>query len=225
MKLKLNKKGSPLTVSMGITKMMDRGIKQPARVKDHSEWRNEPKPWGVPKYPHKSQHSSTEAHYLYRTALELGAGNYANLGVFRGGSVNFIAEGLRQRGEGGKVYGVDLFDTGGKCVNGAETIENLTEVFEERGLMKYVEFCKGYTHEWPERLSHLKFKYIFVDADHYYESVKQDFELWSPLLEPDGLIGFHDTDMNTIDKFLTEDMDGWELVDHVYRIKSFRKKA
>ena len=139
--------------------------------------------------------------------------------MFRGGSTNFIATGLRDVG-GGKVYGVDLFDH----INGAETVENLTAVFEERDLMQYVEFCKGYTQDWPEKLKHLRFRYIFLDADHYYESVKQDFDLWSPLLDPDGLIIFHDVHMPTVDKFVTEDMDGWELVDHVYSIKSYRKK-
>ncbi len=37
-----------------------------------------------------------------------------------------------------------------------------------------------------------EFDFIFIDADHTYEGVKQDFELYSKLLRKDGLIAFHD---------------------------------
>jgi predicted O-methyltransferase YrrM len=33
---------------------------------------------------------------------------------------------------------------------------------------------------------------LFIDADHTYESVKRDFEMYSPLVAPGGLIIFHD---------------------------------
>jgi predicted O-methyltransferase YrrM len=34
--------------------------------------------------------------------------------------------------------------------------------------------------------------FLFIDGDHRYEGVSQDFELYTPLVSPDGLIGFHD---------------------------------
>jgi predicted O-methyltransferase YrrM len=34
--------------------------------------------------------------------------------------------------------------------------------------------------------------FLFIDGDHRYEGVKQDFELYSPLVAESGLIGFHD---------------------------------
>ncbi len=34
--------------------------------------------------------------------------------------------------------------------------------------------------------------FIFIDGDHTYEGVRQDFEMYGPLASPDGLIGFHD---------------------------------
>lgn len=33
---------------------------------------------------------------------------------------------------------------------------------------------------------------LFIDADHSYEGVKRDFELYSPLVAPGGVIAFHD---------------------------------
>jgi cephalosporin hydroxylase len=35
--------------------------------------------------------------------------------------------------------------------------------------------------------------FIFIDGDHHYEGVKQDFEMYSPLVRKGGLVGFHDT--------------------------------
>jgi predicted O-methyltransferase YrrM len=33
---------------------------------------------------------------------------------------------------------------------------------------------------------------LFIDGDHSYEGVKKDFELWSPLVRPGGIVLFHD---------------------------------
>lgn len=51
--------------------------------------------------------------------------------------------------------------------------------------------------------------FLFIDGDHNYEVCKSDFELFSPLVRPGGVIGFHDTNGRgiegvTVDKFLAE---------------------
>ena len=197
---------------------------QPSRVKD-SQWAHEDKPWTRPKYPGRGQHESIELHYLYRTVKRLGPCNVANLGTWRGASTSAMAHGLKEAG-GGKVYAVDIFD----CVsfedfsNGEWTIPKLEEVFESRGLSEYVEFCKGFTQDVVERFTDTKFKLIFIDADHEYESAKQDFELWSPLLEEEGLIVFHDVDISGVDEVTKEIANEWEMVDHVWKLKSFRRR-
>jgi cephalosporin hydroxylase len=35
--------------------------------------------------------------------------------------------------------------------------------------------------------------FLFIDGDHSYEGVRQDFETFAPLVRPGGLIAFHDT--------------------------------
>ena len=40
----------------------------------------------------------------------------------------------------------------------------------------------------------IKIDYLHIDAGHSYENVKQDFELYSQLLNPWGVISIHDTD-------------------------------
>lgn len=35
--------------------------------------------------------------------------------------------------------------------------------------------------------------FLFIDGDHSYDGVKRDFELWSPLVRPGGIVALHDT--------------------------------
>ena len=34
--------------------------------------------------------------------------------------------------------------------------------------------------------------FLFLDGDHTYEGIRQDFEMYSPLVKKGGIIGFHD---------------------------------
>lgn len=43
-----------------------------------------------------------------------------------------------------------------------------------------------------EILSNRKLDFLFIDADHTYEGVKRDFELYKPLVKKGGIIAFHD---------------------------------
>ena len=214
--MRWDEEGAPIN-SVMVQEKDESRVMQPGRTKDHPVYKNEDKPWGRPPYPHRSRHASVETHYLYRTALRLG-GNVANLGTYRGSTASAMAHGVKDHGFG-RVYTVDLHD-----VNGAYSIEQLSKVFKERKLTKFIDFRKGYTHNIAHELKHLRFNFIFIDADHHYESCKQDFRLWSKLLAPGGEIAFHDVDINTVDKVITEEMGDWELVDHVYKIKNFRRK-
>jgi len=37
-----------------------------------------------------------------------------------------------------------------------------------------------------------KLDYLFIDADHSYNGISKDFEMYSPLVKEKGIIGFHD---------------------------------
>ena len=126
---------------------------------------------------------------------------------------------------GGHVFGIDLFEVSEEYPE-AVGKDVVSIAFGTRGITKnFVTLCKGRTNEWAKKLSHLKFKFIFIDADHKYESVLEDFKLWSPLLEPGGLISFHDIDKDSVHRVITEELNDWDLVDHVYRIKTFKRKG
>lgn len=43
-----------------------------------------------------------------------------------------------------------------------------------------------------EILNGQQIDFLFLDGDHTYEGIKNDFEMYSPLVKKDGLIAFHD---------------------------------
>ena len=51
----------------------------------------------------------------------------------------------------------------------------------------------------------IKVDYLHIDADHTYEGVKKDFELYSTLMNENGIISIHDTDKRYWDNFETYD--------------------
>ena len=51
----------------------------------------------------------------------------------------------------------------------------------------------------------LKIDYLHIDADHTYEGVKKDFELYSTIMNKNGIISIHDTDKTYWDNFETYD--------------------
>jgi predicted O-methyltransferase YrrM len=39
---------------------------------------------------------------------------------------------------------------------------------------------------------HAPYDFVFIDADHSYEACKRDWENYSPMVRPGGIVGFHD---------------------------------
>ena len=66
-------------------------------------------------------------------------------------------------------------------------------------------------------LNDIKIDYLHIDAGHSYENVKEDFELYSQLINENGIISIHDTDPNYADKYIVTnevkdrgDFDDWQ---------------
>jgi hypothetical protein len=63
-------------------------------------------------------------------------------------------------------------------------------------------------------LQDIKIDYLHIDAGHSYEDVKQDFELYSQILSPNGIISIHDTDSKYEREFIVsedikKDFNNW----------------
>jgi cephalosporin hydroxylase len=66
------------------------------------------------------------------------------------------------------------------------------------GPRQMLHLLRGNSHEQVmiEKLKGLlagrQIDFLFIDGDHTYNGVKQDYEMYSPLVRPGGLIVFHD---------------------------------
>ena len=48
----------------------------------------------------------------------------------------------------------------------------------------------------------IKIDMLWIDADHTFEGVKKDFDLYSEIMSDNGIIMIHDTDKNYVDNFI-----------------------
>jgi predicted O-methyltransferase YrrM len=66
--------------------------------------------------------------------------------------------------------------------------------------------------------------FLFIDGDHSYEGVKQDFDMYSPLVRTGGLIAFHDILPHPNDPDVKVD-EVWNEVKGPYRHVEFKSGA
>src|SRR6056300_1600045 len=58
----------------------------------------------------------------------------------------------------------------------------------------------------------MKIDVLWIDADHSYEGIKKDFDLYSQIMSENGIIMVHDTDKNYVDNFVeTEEHEDYDL--------------
>jgi len=131
---------------------------------------------------------------LMRLASQVRHGVIVEIGSYRGRSTIALATGSA-RGTSAKVYAVEPHD-------------DFTGVLGARfGPPDKVAFQDNISHAGVSPLVHLisatsqaavknwdaTIGLLWIDGDHRYEAVKQDFELWSPFLHGRGRIAFDDS--------------------------------
>lgn len=100
------------------------------------------------------------------------------VGAFRGGTL------WAWQQLGARVIGVDLPPAGypdGPNVND----EGMTVILGDSHAQTTVD-------QLVQELAGEPIDVLFIDGDHTYEGVKADYELYSPLVRPGGVVGFHD---------------------------------
>lgn len=152
--------------------------------------------------------------------LRLG-GDYLNLGHGRGGSAMCLAAGLKDRNKVGMVHSVDTFSTNsGYKKHAAEDALAKTE------LTGFVKLYRGLTKTFVPTFTEMNLTFLFIDADHSYNGVNEDFQAFSPSVMVGGAVGFHDTNQEPSHKVISENITGnhdWVQICHVNRIEIFKR--
>ena len=157
--------------------------------------------------------TQNEVEYLYRLGqLNPGKGVIVEIGSWKGKSTICLARGSMAVG-GEKVYAIDphrpLAEEGYVEDTEAEFLTNITQAGVETHVVPMVLTSKEAVTGWnqPVRL-------LWIDGDHRYEYVKQDFLLWEPHVIEGGIIAMHDTIRKQGPKRVL-----WEIVFHSNRFQ------
>ncbi|HMO77684.1 MAG TPA: class I SAM-dependent methyltransferase [Candidatus Paceibacterota bacterium] len=101
------------------------------------------------------------------------------------------------------IYGIDplIPDSMNKKLMGTEEkIRKNLEFYPNFNFVK--DFSFNVSGNWTA-----PFDFIFIDGDHTYKAVQQDFEEWFPLLSKNGYVAFHDSAPISVDGKVI--FDGW----------------
>lgn len=121
------------------------------------------------------------------------------LGVWKGKSTAWLAAGLKDRNAKAKVYAIDTWEGSVehkerlKAYEDGQLYKEFIENISRINVQDYVVPLKGTTVDQSRLWNYeIPIGLLHIDASHDYESVKQDFEHWSPLVMNGGFIVFDD---------------------------------
>lgn len=134
----------------------------------------------------------TKAETALVAKIAQGAKQIAEIGVFEGATSRVICKCTSPQSRLVLVdpYPLSLFAEKVLGFSFAGTIARVTV----RPWKRKVTFVRGTSAEVAKTLpGEEKFDFIFIDADHSYEAVREDFQLWASRLTQGGKIGLHDS--------------------------------
>ncbi len=119
-------------------------------------------------------------------------GIFVEIGVWKGLSIKYLAEKVKNKPI--KIYGIDTFKgTPGEHDDDIDVINNnLFAKFLKNVEGTGIEAISGRSDEVHILFQNKSIDFLFIDADHHYESVKTDLYNWMPKIKKGGIISGHD---------------------------------
>lgn len=145
---------------------------------------------------------------------------FAELGCFIGNSTLYLLDRILKKGKNIKVVAVDLWPAPhelkrlsylgagqgqeGKIINsnGQSLMQNFIDNIDV--YRDWVIPIRASTKNASQIFPFNHFKFIFIDAGHEYHMVKEDIQLWYPLLDKNGTIAGHDYDCEGVKRATKE---------------------
>ncbi len=136
---------------------------------------------------------------------------FVEVGCYYGKSVIFLAEEINRVGKNIKVFAVDTFDykegVKEKVDIYPDFLNNITEYLNIIVPFKVPSILAGHKFGWEA-------DFVFIDANHEFESVLMDILIWKRVVKRGGWIGGHDYNddgvrraVNTVFRLLERDVE------------------
>ena len=171
-----------------------------------------------------AQHTQAEHEALRRWAE--GRCSLVEIGVAEGASALALRQGMDPEGT---LYLIDPFHLSRfRWINATRRLARKTVNKVKKGKVVWIEkFSFEAVKEWRE-----PFDLLFIDGDHSEEGVWRDWQDWSRLVVPDGVVIFHDArvfpngwpqledgPVKVVNRLFREGRaKGWAIVDEVHSI-------
>ena len=120
---------------------------------------------------------------------------FVEVGCWLGHSISYLAQRVRDK-PNIKIYAIDLFDDS-YDLRKHEHLEGIRYELFQKNLIKanvndIVIPIKSMSWDAAVNFADESIDFVFIDADHSYESVKKDIEAWLPKIRKNGIISGHD---------------------------------
>lgn len=140
---------------------------------------------------------------------------FVEIGCWKGTSTVCMADKIKNSKKNIKFYAIDIFeryeqDDGVLETTFEEFLQNIEPIKE------YIIPIKGNSHEVYTQFEDQSIDFLFIDANHNYESIKKDIELWYPKVKPGGVIGGHDYQFAGVGRAVNEFFAGKKEVNLFY---------
>ena len=147
--------------------------------------------------------------YKFKTLVCLGSGGGFIPRIMTQARYDLSQEGFYDEvsmewSESGSTYVVDAMNG----FNGETNWEKEDSVFRRHFTPKFIKETTEDAYYNFFVKQDIKIDLLHIDADHTFEGVKKDFELYSQRMNKGGIITIHDTDKNYVDNFV--EIDGHE---------------
>lgn len=141
------------------------------------------------------------------------------IGVWKGHSISFLANEIKKNNKEAKLYAVDLWDETYKWENNPQLRNQVpylydiyNEIKKQNGVTDMIIDLKGMSWEMAKNFEDGTVDFVFIDADHEYESVVKDIKAWLPKMKKGGMISGHDYNNPCgVKQAVTELVEGHQL--------------
>jgi predicted O-methyltransferase YrrM len=154
-------------------------------------------------------------------------GTFVEIGTWLGKSTCFMAEAIKGLGCKVKFYGVDTFlgEVNAKdqqdivLAEGGSIYKAFLRNMKNAGVMDYVTPLQMTSKDASTLFDDNSLEFVFLDAEHLYDDVLQDLNLWYPKVRSGGIIAGHDYYAGTqvkqaVDEFFDKQKDVNEIKAH-----------